>query len=135
MSSLSIKRIRFYFLLSAAIAALYLILDRQNVFIYRIIDSLFIGSMIPLIIGGFRLAKYMGSFDLLVYTHRKLWKYGTRHEKFEEENEAIAPNSIEKPGTYADYLGEKKSVPAFKEPLLIGGIFFFAALILALIFF
>jgi len=99
---------------------------------YRFIDSFFLGGIVPLIVGGFRFVKYLGSFDLLVYSHRKLWKYGKAHEKFEEENEKIAPGSMEKLGTYADYLEQKNAAATFKEPLLVGGAFFIVSLALTL---
>lgn len=135
MSSLSTKRLRNYFLAGAVIAVSYLILGRRQILIYRIIDSLFVGGIFPFVIGCFRFAKHMGSFDLLVYAHRKLWKYGKRHEKFEEENEAIAPNSTEKLGTYADYLSQKKSDTGFREPLIAGGVYCLVSLFMTIAFY
>ena len=65
----------------------------QFFFLNRLINSLFLASFFPLIFGGLRFVKNLGTFDLFIYSHRKLWKYGKHHEKFEEENKKIAPAS------------------------------------------
>lgn len=130
MSNFSFKQFRFHFLIGGAIALLYLFFSHDSLLINRIINSLFLGSLIPLTFGGFRLVKNLGAFNLFLYTHRKLWKYGKVHEKLEEENEAIAPDSSEKLGEYHEYLSEQEPPKSCKEPLLAGGFYLAVSLIL-----
>lgn len=133
MSDFSFKQFRFHLLIGGFISLLYLFFSHDSLFINRIINSLFLGSMIPLVLGGFRLAANLGAFNLFAYTHRKLWKYGKAHEKLEEENEAIAPNSSEKLGAYHEYLSEKEPPKSCKEPLLAGGLYLAVSLFLTFI--
>lgn len=109
---------------------LYLIFSHNSIIINRIINSLFLAGSVPLIFGGLRLVKNFGTFDLFIYSHRKLWKYGKRYEKYENENEAIAPNSYEKLGSYSDYLACKEARPSCKGPLLAGGLYLAVSLLL-----
>ena len=76
MSSLSVKNLKNYVVLGIAVAAAYIFFQKDQIFLYRLIDGLFIGGMLPMILGCFRLAKYAGSFDLLVYSHKKLARSG-----------------------------------------------------------
>ena len=63
MSSLSVKNLKNYVVLGIAVAAAYIFFQKDQIFLYRLIDGLFIGGMLPMILGCFRLAKYAGSFD------------------------------------------------------------------------
>lgn len=112
------------------IGILYLVFSHNSILINRIINSLFLAGFLPLVFGGFRFVKSLGMFDLFVYSHRKLWKYGKRHEKYEEENEAIAPDSSEKLGSYYEYLSSKEPSPSCKGPILAGGLYLALSLIL-----
>lgn len=120
MSSLSTKRLSFYFLLGAAVGILFLILDRSEVFLYRCIDGLLAASIFPLIIGGFRFSKNAGSFELFIYALKKLPKRDKNKEQ---------------PGSYSDYLAQEKPDTSYKEPLLAGGVYLIAAIIMIAAFY
>lgn len=134
MTKLSRKSLMIHLLTGGVCALLYIFFSHTASPLNRIINGLFLGSMVPLICGAFRLVKNLGLFDLFVYSHRKLWKFGKRHEKFEEENEQTAPNSTEKLGSYYDYLASKKNIPSCAEPLLAGGLYLLLSLLLLFAF-
>ena len=87
MSSLSVKNLKNYVVLGIAVAAAYIFFQKDQIFLYRLIDGLFIGGMLPMILGCFRLAKYAGSFDLLVYSHKKLARSGKNSDLSQEEKD------------------------------------------------
>ena len=89
MSSSFRKSFLTHLLIGGVIGILYFIFSHSSFFMNRLINSLFLASFFPLIFGGLRFVKNLGTFDLFIYSHRKLWKYGKHHEKFEEENEKI----------------------------------------------
>ena len=55
MSSLSVKNLKNYVVLGIAVAAAYIFFQKDQIFLYRLIDGLFIGGMLPMILGCFRL--------------------------------------------------------------------------------
>lgn len=120
MSSLSTKRLLTYFLLGAAIGVSCIFIDHSDVLLYRIIDGLLIASIFPLIIGGFRFARQMGSFDLIIYAFQKFQK-----EKPERK----------KPSSYSDYLSREKTGTTYKEPLIAGGVYFIVSIAMIIAFF
>ena len=133
MSSLSVKNLKNYVVLGIAVAAAYIFFQKDQIFLYRLIDGLFIGGMLPMI----RLAKYAGSFDLLVYSHKKLARSGKNSDLAQDEkdsNGSAAP-APEQLGSYSDYLTQKKPAATYKEPLLAGGIFILASLFLTIAFY
>lgn len=130
MSNISLKRLFFHLLSGGIVCLLYLVFSHSFSLSNRIINALFLGCLPPLLFGLFRVVKNLGVFDLFLYSHRKLWKYGKYHEALEEENESIAPNTTEKLGSYADYLAEKKAGSSFAEPLLAGGLYLAVSLLL-----
>ena len=73
MSSLSVKNLKKLRGPGDRRGCCYIFFQKDQIFLYRLIDGLFIGGMLPMILGCFRLAKYAGSFDLLVYSH-KSWR-------------------------------------------------------------
>jgi len=97
------------------VAAAYIFFQKDQIFLYRLIDGLFIGGMLPMILGCFRLAKYAGSFDLLVYSHKKLARSGKNSDLSQEEKDpgSSAAPAPEQLGSYSDYLTQKK--PAGKN--------------------
>ncbi|MGI5982254.1 MAG: hypothetical protein ACOX8F_02255 [Sakamotonia sp.] len=137
MSSLSVKNLKNYVILGIAVAAAYIFFQKDQIFLYRLIDGLFIGGMLPMILGCFRLAKYAGSFDLLIYSHKKLARSGKNSDLSEEGKDpngsgAPAPEQL---GSYSDYLNQKKTAATYKEPLLAGGVFMLASLFLTIAFY
>ena len=82
-----------------------------------------------MILGCFRLAKYAGSFDLLVYSHKKLARSGKNSDLSQEEKDpgSSAAPAPEQLGSYSDYLTQKKPAATYKEPLLAGGVFILAS--------
>lgn len=130
MKKISRKSFITYILIGGGVSLLYLLFSHSASPLNRLINSLFIGSMIPLIHGVFRLVKALGLFNLFIYSHRKLWKFGKQYEKMEEENEAAAPGTTEKLGSYYDYLASKEPSPSCVEPLLAGGIYLLLSLII-----
>lgn len=128
--SLSKKQLLTNLIVGGICGLLYFVFSHDSIFANRLINSFFMASLFPLIFGGFRLVNTLGAFDLFVYTHRKLWKYGKVHEKLEEENEAIAPNSTEQLGTYHEYLSSIESRPSYKEPLIAGGLYLTVSLLM-----
>ena len=94
MSSSFRKSFLTHLLIGGVIGILYFIFSHSSFFMNRLINSLFLASFFPLIFGGLRFVKNLGTFDLFIYSHRKLWKYGKHHEKFEEENPDIIRFSL-----------------------------------------
>ena len=132
MSSLSVKNLKNYVVLGIAVAAAYIFFQKDQIFLYRLIDG-----MLPMILGCFRLAKYAGSFDLLVYSHKKLARSGKNSDLAQDEkdsNGSAAP-APEQLGSYSDYLTQKKPAATYKEPLLAGGVFILASLFLTIAFY
>lgn len=130
MPSIFNKSLLRHFLIASGIFVFYMIVGRDAVLSTRIINGMFIGGFFPVAFGTLRLVSNGGTFDLFLYSHRKLWKYGKKQEQFEEENEEIAPGSTEKLGTYYEYLQNKKPGASCKEPLLAGGFYIVISLIL-----
>ena len=58
MSSLSVKNLKNYVVLGIAVAAAYIFFQKDQIFLYRLIDGLFIGGMLPMILGCFRPVSY-----------------------------------------------------------------------------
>ena len=116
MSSLSVKNLKNYVVLGIAVAAAYIFFQKDQIFLYRLIDGLFIGGMLPMILGCFRLAKYAGSFDLLVYSHKKLARSGKNSDLSQEEKDpgSSAAPAPEQLGSYSDYLTQKKPAATYK---------------------
>ena len=135
MSSLSVKNLKNYVVLGIAVAAAYIFFQKDQIFLYRLIDGLFIGGMLPMILGCFRLAKYAGS--LLVYSHKKLARSGKNSDLSQEEKDpgSSAAPAPEQLGSYSDYLTQKKPAATYKEPLLAGGVFILASLFLTIAFY
>ena len=89
-------------------------------------------QFLSLIFGGLRFVKNLGTFDLFIYSHRKLWKYGKHHEKFEEENEKIAPASTPELGSYYEYRNSRNVFPSCAGPVLAGSLYLILSLFLTL---
>lgn len=134
MFSLSRERFMKYLLTGGFIGFAYSFLSHARTLPLKLVDSLFVAGMFPLLYGGCLVAKNLGMFHLFVYSHRKLWKYGKRQEKEEAENEKTAPDATEKLGTYSEYLAESKP-SGVAEPLLAGGIWLALSLILTFLYF
>ena len=115
MPVLSSKRLRTYFLVGVATGILYVVIGRSSNLAYQIVDGLFAAGVLPLVAGCFLLSIYLGSFDLMAYTQKKLKK---------RDDSARSAD--------ADYLAKKESVASFKEPLLVGAIFCLASVFSAL---
>lgn len=98
----------------------YLLFSHTPLFMNRLINALFLAALPPLCFGGMRFAKNIGTFDLLIYSHRKLWKYGKHHEKYEEENMTVAPGSFEEIGSYYDYLSSKNPAISCRGSIFAG---------------
>ncbi len=134
MHSLSQKRFIKDMLISGAIGLAYFTLSHAGTLSLKLVNSLFLAGIFPLLYGGFLAAKNLGMFHLFIYSHRKLWKYGKRQEKEEAENEEIAPGTTETLGTYSQYLAETKT-SGIAEPLLAGGIWLSLSLLLTFLYF
>ena len=132
MSSLFRKSFFKHLLIGGCFGILYLLFSHNSFFINRLINSFFLSSLPPLIFGGFRFAKNLGTFDLFIYSHRKLWKYGKHHEKFEEENEKIAPASTPELGSYYEYRNSRNVFPSCAGPVLAGSLYLILSLFLTL---
>lgn len=81
MFSLSRERFMKYLLTGGFIGFAYSFLSHARTLPLKLVDSLFVAGMFPLLYGGCLVAKNLGMFHLFVYSHRKLWKYGKRQEK------------------------------------------------------
>ena len=114
MSSSFRKSFLTHLLIGGVIGILYFIFSHSSFFMNRLINSLFLASFFPLIFGGLRFVKNLGTFDLFIYSHRKLWKYGKHHEKFEEENAGVSLLAFE---VYAFYI--KSVARSFYSQLLL----------------
>ena len=68
----------------------------------------------------------------LTVTFKKLWKYGKHHEKFEEENEKIAPASTPELGSYYEYRNSRNVFPSCAGPVLAGSLYLILSLFLTL---
>ena len=123
MSSSFRKSFLTHLLIGGVIGILYFIFSHSSFFMNRLINSLFLASFFPLIFGGLRFVKNLGTFDLFIYSHRKLWKYGKHHEKFEEENEKIAPASTPELGSYYEYRNSRNVFPSCAGPVLAGSLY------------
>ena len=132
MSSLFRKSFFKHLLIGGCFGILYLLFSHNSFFLNRLINSFFLSSLPPLIFGGFRFAKNLGTFDLFIYSHRKLWKYGKHHEKFEEENEKIAPASTPELGSYYEYRNSRNVFPSCAGPVLAGSLYLILSLFLTL---
>lgn len=93
--------------------------------ILRIINSLFLGGLIIFCKGGLSFASYLGGFDLFSYSHKKLRNYA---KKKLEENDEI--DHDRDPGSYYDYINNRKKNRDFLVPLSIGGIFMIISAVL-----
>lgn len=134
MFSLSRERFMKYLLTGGVIGLAYSFLSHARTLPLKLVDSLFVAGMFPLLHGGCLMAKNLGMFHLFIYSHRKLWKYGKHREKEEEENEKTAPGTTETLGSYSDYLAESKP-SGVAEPLLAGGLWLGLSLILTFLCF
>ena len=132
MSSLFRKSFFKHLLIGGCFGILYLLFSHNSFFINRLINSFFLSSLPPLIFGGFRFAKNLGTFDLFIYSHRKLFKYGKHHEKFEEENKKIAPASTPELGSYYEYRNSRNVFPSCAGPVLAGSLYLILSLFLTL---
>ena len=132
MSSLFRKSFFKHLLIGGCFGILYLLFSHNSFFINRLINSFFLSSLPPLIFGGFRFAKNLGTFDLFIYSHRKLWKYGKHHEKSEEENKKIAPASTPELGSYYEYRNSRNVFPSCAGPVLAGSLYLILSLFLTL---
>ena len=132
MSPLFRKSFFKHLLIGGCFGILYLLFSHNSIFLNRLINSFFLSSLPPLIFGGFRFAKNLGTFDLFIYSHRKLWKYGKHHEKFEEENEKIAPASTPELGSYYEYRNSRNVFPSCAGPVLAGSLYLILSLFLTL---
>ena len=130
MSSSFRKSFLTHLLIGGVIGILYFIFSHSSFFMNRLINSLFLASFFPLIFGGLRFVKNLGTFDLFIYSHRKLFKYGKHHEKFEKENETIAPDSSQKLGSYYEYLRSQKPASSCIGAVLAGSFYLIISLIL-----
>lgn len=133
MPAFSTRRLLRYLLLGGLIGILSLFLFRNQNFLLTLIDGLFLGGLVPFLIGCFLLAKRLGAFDLLAYTHITLKKYSKKYEKQEDDDESADSAALKKSGTYAEYISEKTADSAFKEPLLVGSLLCACSLILTVI--
>ena len=122
MSSSFRKSFLTHLLIGGVIGILYFIFSHSSFFMNRLINSLFLASFFPLIFGGL----------LFIYSHRKLWKYGKHHEKFEEENEKIAPASTPELGSYYEYRNSRNVFPSCAGPVLAGSLYLILSLFLTL---
>lgn len=130
MSPLFRKSFFKHLLIGGCFGILYLLFSHNSIFLNRLINSFFLSSLPPLIFGGFRFAKNLGTFDLFIYSHRKLFKYGKHHEKFEKENETIAPDSTQKLGSYYEYLHSQKPASSCIAAVLAGSFYLIISLFL-----
>jgi hypothetical protein len=105
---------------------------QSQFFFYEPTHQLLVSCQFPLIFGGLRFVKNLGTFDLFIYSHRKLWKYGKHHEKFEEENEKIAPASTPELGSYYEYRNSRNVFPSCAGPVLAGSLYLILSLFLTL---
>lgn len=128
MTSFSSKRFFKHLFIGIAISLVFSIFESNRSPMIRLVDGLFVGGLFPFCLGGLRLSKNLGTFDLFVYSHRKIWR--SSKKKQEEENEKIAPGTIEKLGSYADYLSEKTPGRSAKEPFAAGVLMLLLSLIL-----
>ena len=132
MSSSFRKSFLTHLLIGGVIGILYFIFSHSSFFMNRLINSLFLARFFPLIFGGLRFVKNLGTFDLFIYSHQKLWKYGKHHEKFEEENEKIAPASTPELGSYYEYRNSRNVFPSCAGPVLAGSLYLILSLFLTL---
>ena len=130
MSSSFRKSFLTHLLIGGVIGILYFIFSHSSFFMNRLINSLFLASFFPLIFGGLRFIKNLGTFDLFIYSHRKLFKYGKHHEKFEKGNEMIAPDSTQKLGSYYEYLHSQKPASSCIGAVLAGSFYLIISLFL-----
>lgn len=109
MSSSFRKSFLTHLLIGGVIGILYFIFSHSSFFMNRLINSLFLASFFPLIFGGLRFVKNLGTFDLFIYSHRKLWKYGKHHENLKKKMRRLPrlphlnsdpTTNTEIPGTY-----------------------------------
>ena len=120
MSSSFRKSFLTHLLIGGVIGILYFIFSHSSFFMNRLINSLFLASFFSPYLWRSPIVKNLGTFDLFIYSHRKLWKYGKHHEKFEEENEKIAPASTPELGSYYEYRNSRNVFPSCAGPVLAG---------------
>lgn len=121
MRCLSAKRLRLFLMMGGVVGCGYMILGHDALLVNRLCNAFFLAGLVPADIGGFRLAKRLGAFDLIIYTHRKLWKYGKKQDKWEQEITGAAPEAVQEPGSYYEYLSAEKPAQSYREPLAVGG--------------
>lgn len=125
---------RIFPLLAGAVpAAIYFLLSPGSTFQIRLIDSLFIGGLLPFMIGSFRWISSVGLFDIFVYSNKRVW--GRRRnihensEMTEREREAYQRTQ----GSFHDYLLKKGPSRPSAPYLLAGSLYLTSALLLAYI--
>lgn len=101
-------------------AIIYFLLCHKTGLQIRIIDSLFVGGLFPLLTGCFRWICSIGSFDLFVYSNKRIW--GRR------QTEEPSEKTVAKQDSYHDYLLKKGPAKPFASYILVGLIYLAAAL-------
>ena len=72
MSSSFRKSFLTHLLIGGVIGILYFIFSHSSFFMNRLINSLFLASFFPLIFGGLRFVKNLGTFDLFIYSENSV---------------------------------------------------------------
>ncbi len=113
--------------------AVYFFLQKEDPVLVRLIDSLFLGGLIPFIIGSWRLVCAVGSFDLFVYSNKKIWgRRKRKQDSLEDPTEENLKKDTRFAGSYHDYVLQKGPAKPYGAYMLSG--FAFIALSLLLTF-
>lgn len=121
--------------LFGAVPAVVLFIFRGNVPIFiRLIDSLFLGGLIPFTVGSWRLVCNVGSFDLFVYTNGKIWGgFGKKNRTTITDEDKKASERYA--GSYHDYVMRKKPGKPYGAYMLTGSVVLTVSVILSCITF
>lgn len=124
---------RFPLLAGAVPAAIYFLLSSGSTFQIRLIDSLFIGGLLPFVIGSFRWVSSVGLFDLFVYSNKRVWgRHRNAHER-SEMTEREQETYERTQGSFHDYLLKKVPSRPSAAYLLSGSLYLASALLLTCI--
>ena len=104
----------------------FALMSSQALFI-RIINSIFLGGLLIFCKGGLGFTSYLGGFDLFSYSHKKLRNYSKKNENNNDETDPDRD-----PGSYYDYINNRKKNRDFLVPLSVGGIFMIISAVLTI---